>query len=174
MAAPEPWSLGLCEYVRGAVERGVPVLGVCFGHQLLAHAFGGRVHRHPRGREAGTVEVELTDAGVSDPLFAGVPRRLRVNTTHGDEVAVLPEGGMVLARNAWSAVQAFALGSLVRGVQFHPEYTGEVLRAYALAKRDFLEREAGTGAADRVAATATDAPEARAIVGNFVRHFVHR
>jgi GMP synthase (glutamine-hydrolysing) len=171
MTAPEPWILTLCAYVRGAVERGVPVLGVCFGHQLLAHAFGGRVEKHPRGREVGTVEVEITDVGASDPLFVGLPRRLRVNTTHRDEVADLPAGALVLARNAWSPVQAFALGSLVRGVQFHPEYTGEVLREYALARRDFLEREAGPGTAGRVAATSTDTPEARSIVANFVRHF---
>jgi len=69
---PEPWMDEAAGYMLDAA-RTRAVLGVCFGHQLLARALGGRVERNPRGREAGTTEVSLTEDGARDPLFAGVP-----------------------------------------------------------------------------------------------------
>lgn len=170
---PEPWIDRLAEWARGAGDRGVPILGVCFGHQLLAAAFGGAVEKHPGGREVGTVAMELTPQGRGDPLFDGVPDRFVANATHADHVCALPPGAVVLARNDWVPVQAFALGPRVRGVQFHPEYSGEALRAYAAANRTFLDEEAGPGAADRVVSSARDAPQARAVVANFVRYYVN-
>lgn len=174
MTRTEPWIERLCDWARSMEARGVPLLGVCFGHQMLAQAFGGRVERHPAGREVGTIELELTELGAADPLFEGVPRRFRANATHGDHVAALPPGARVLARNALVPVQAFALGPRVRGVQFHPEYTAERLRAYALDNAAFLEKEAGPCAAERVLETAADTPEARSILANFVRHYANR
>src|SRR5262245_61079370 len=65
----EPWSELTAEWLARAVELGTPVLGICYGHQLLAHALGGAVGRNPRGREIGTVEVRSLLPGQQDPLF---------------------------------------------------------------------------------------------------------
>jgi GMP synthase (glutamine-hydrolysing) len=172
MTEIEPWIDRLSGYVRALAERGVPALGVCFGHQLLAQSLGGRVEKHPAGREVGTVSLELTSAGREDPLFDGVPTPFIANATHRDHVRHLPPGATVLAHNELVPVQAFAVGGNMRGVQFHPEYTLEVLQAYTEANRAFLEGESGPGTPERVLRAAQDTPQARRIVGNFVRHFV--
>jgi GMP synthase (glutamine-hydrolysing) len=165
-------------YVLGAARAGVPVLGVCFGHQLIADAFGGRVERSPEGREMGTVTVDLTEDGAADPLFAGLPRRLVVQQSHEDAVAAMPEGAVHLAGNAHTACQAFALGEHVRAVQFHPEFDGEITRGYVEARADRLAADAAARGLDpdaRVAAVragVADSDHGRQVLRNWHRHFV--
>lgn len=134
----EPWMLAAAEFLRMAGQREVPVLGVCFGHQLLALAHGGAVSKNPKGREIGTVEVDLTGDGTEDFLFAGVPQRIAVQATHEDEVQRLPPGATLLASNAMSPVQAMAIGPHVRGVQFHPEFSTAVMRSTIEARAEKL------------------------------------
>jgi GMP synthase (glutamine-hydrolysing) len=137
-----PWMVRAGTWLRQQADAGVPVLGVCFGHQLLAEAFGGRVARSSRGRELGTVSCELTAAGRADPLFEGIPARFEAQATHEDEVAELPPGATILAANGWSRIQAFAVGGCVRGVQFHPELDPATLGALAAARAPALAAEA--------------------------------
>ena len=94
----------------------IPVLGICYGHQLLAYMLGGRVERGERG-EYGRAEIEVLD---EDELFRGLPRRQIVWMSHGDSVSEIPPGAEVLARSEDMLVAAFKLGRLY-GVQFHPE-----------------------------------------------------
>ncbi len=118
-----PWMAPLAGAALAAAAAGLPVLGVCFGHQLLGEALGGRVERNPAGPEYGTVTVELTEAGARDPLFAGLPRRLAVQATHRDALVRPPRHALRLAGNANTPWQAFAAGPHIRCVQFHPELT---------------------------------------------------
>lgn len=123
-----PWMEEVARFCLDAAEAGSAVLGVCFGHQLLGEALGGRVAPNPRGRELGTVRVRLTEAGKRDPLFAGLPDEILVQQTHGDELAEDPSA-LRLAENDFSRWQAFAHGERIRGVQFHPETTPACMRA---------------------------------------------
>lgn len=165
------------EAMREAAERGLPVLGVCFGHQLLAHAYGARVVRNPRGRETGTVEVTLSAAGRADPLFHGLPERFAVQATHEDIVEAPPRGSTVLAGNANTAVQALAFGPQVRGVQFHPEAFPAAMRALILARAERLEAEAAArghppGAqVPRLLAGLLPTPAGRRVLLNFLQRF---
>lgn len=127
--ADEPWILRLSDWVRAAAPLGVPMLGVCFGHQLLARALGGRARRNPAGREVGTPAVRLTPKGAEDWLFEGVPERFPAQLTHDDDVEVLPPGAVRLAFNDHTPVQAFGLGDHLRGVQFHPEIDAAIMEA---------------------------------------------
>src|SRR2546421_1706365 len=147
-----PWMLQLGDDLLRAGERGTPVLGVCFGHQLLALASGGDVVQNPRGREIGTVRVQLTDAGRKDLLFAwtGGPE-IEVQATHVDAVDPLPAAATVPASNENTAAQAYRLSETVAGVQFHPELWAAAMRDLILSRRDKLAAE-GRGA---------DAPAAR-------------
>jgi GMP synthase (glutamine-hydrolysing) len=164
VARPEPWTRSLLEWIREIARRDVPLLGVCYGHQAICEALGGRVEPHPGGWEIGTTEVELTAAGREDPLFAGLPDRFRVQTTHEDYVALLPPDATLLAVNSHTEVQAIALGPFVRGVQFHPEVTQEIARDFVARRRHLLEREPALD----------DSPHAGRILSNFVEGFVGR
>jgi len=137
-----PWMLQLGDDLLRAGERGTPVLGVCFGHQLLARASGGDVVQNPRGREIGTVRVQLTDAGRKDLLFAwaGGPE-IEVQATHIDAVDPLPAAATVLASNENSAAQAYRLSETIAGVQFHPELWAAAMRDLILSRRDKLAAE---------------------------------
>lgn len=126
------------EFILEAVERGVPLLGICYGHQLLAEALGGRVQRGERG-EYGSAALEVL---ADDPLFQGTPRVQRVWMSHRDYVADSPPNSLVLARTELCRVAAFGLkGSKVYGVQFHPEVRHTEYGAQLL--RNFLARIAG-------------------------------
>jgi GMP synthase (glutamine-hydrolysing) len=165
-----PWMLESGAYMVEAA-RTRPVLGVCFGHQLLGQALGGRVEQNPLGREAGTALVELTDAGARDPLFAGLHRRVEVQETHEDHVPTLPPGATLLATNSFSPVQAFAVGDGLRAVQFHPEIDADRLRAMNELRRDLLDRQA-PGGADSVLRSIRPAPDCERVLVNWVRNFV--
>ncbi|HKC61046.1 MAG TPA: gamma-glutamyl-gamma-aminobutyrate hydrolase family protein, partial [Myxococcales bacterium] len=139
LTRPEPWMDEVAEELLRIGERGTPVLGVCFGHQLLGRAAGSQVVRNPKGREIGTVRVQLTAAGRTDPLFRGwVPDEglADVQATHVDSVDPVPSGATLLASNERCATQALRLSDAVASVQFHPELRPETLR-------DLIDSRAG-------------------------------
>lgn len=157
-----PWVGRLTAWIREAIERETPLLGVCYGHQAMCAAMGGRVEPSSAGWELGTVEVELTPEGREDPLFAGFPDHFPVQTTHEDHVSAAPPGTTVLARNAHSEIQALAIGPTARGVQFHPEVTTPIARDF-VARRGHLADPAPVVA---------EAPHAANVLTNFVAAFV--
>jgi GMP synthase (glutamine-hydrolysing) len=140
-SAREPWSERTGAWLRTAVAADTPLLGICYGHQLLAQALGGRVGRNPRGREIGTVVVELHAAAREDPLLAGLPAALTVQATHVESVLELPPGARLLASSAIDPHQAFACAERAWGVQFHPEFDAEVVRTYLEVRREEIRGE---------------------------------
>lgn len=133
------WSEALAGWLRVAHAQELPLLGICYGHQLIAHAFGGRVDDNPRGREIGTVDVELQSK--DDALFVGIPSRFAAHATHEQSVVEAPPDAVVLARSAGEDCQAFRLGARCWGLQFHPEFSAEIMRAYIRGRRETLLSE---------------------------------
>lgn len=129
----EPWSEQVADWLRGAVAAELPVLGICYGHQLLAHALGGEVDNHPQGIELGTIEVERTAAAQNDPLFAALPQRFAAQSAHRQSVRRLPAGAVLLAGNAFEPHHAYRVGARAWGVQFHPEFSAAATAAYVRA-----------------------------------------
>ncbi|SNZ12155.1 GMP synthase (glutamine-hydrolysing) [Natronoarchaeum philippinense] len=124
----EQWIEPTKAWVREAAEAGIPCLGVCWGHQLLAEALGGEV------AAMGEYEIgyrEISHGGDS-VLFDGIDERFTAFTTHSDEVAAVPPGADVLAENDYS-IHAFRKDRAF-GVQFHPEYDPETARDVTLGK----------------------------------------
>jgi GMP synthase (glutamine-hydrolysing) len=152
------------QLVRDVVAARTPLLGICFGHQLIAQALGGEVQRNPRGREIGTVRVERTQ---DDPIFAGLPRTFDVHGTHVDAVVRLPSGAAVLARTALDEVASFRVGDTTRAVQFHPEFDADVMRSYLRARAHLVASEGGDPTA--LLANVHGGTRGRDVLRNFVR-----
>lgn len=159
----EPWSERAAAWLAGLVGAQVPVLGICYGHQLLAHALGGEAGDHPVAMEIGTVAVETTEAAAQDPLFQGLPERFAAHVVHRQSALKLPPGAVCLAGNAFEAHQAFRVGETAWGVQFHPEFDEEAIRGYI----DIAAGAQHNGAALRDGVRAT--PEAASLLQRFAR-----
>jgi GMP synthase (glutamine-hydrolysing) len=165
-----PWMLRTEELVRRIVSQGAPLFGICFGHQLIAQALGGRVAKNPRGREIGTVEVRVVPHEPPDPLLEGLGPRFVANHTHVDSVVELPPGARLLAATELEPHAAFAVGDTVKCVQFHPEIDGDAMRGYVEARAHLIAGEGGDPAA--VLARVTDAPGGAETLRRFVRRVV--
>lgn len=114
----------LYAFAASALREDLPLLGICFGAQLLARVAGAKVEAAPR-KEIGVYHVSLTDAGLRDAILAGFAPTIDVFHWHGDTFRV-PFGGELLVEGADVRNQAFRLGRAV-GVQFHLEVTPEEL-----------------------------------------------
>jgi GMP synthase (glutamine-hydrolysing) len=161
-----PWSEQAAEWLREAVSARVPVLGICYGHQLLAYAHGGRVGDNPRGREYGTVQVALDGEAARDRLLGGMPARFPAQEGHTQSVLSLPRGAVRLASNPWDPHQAFRLGDRAWGVQFHPEFDADIMREYLGHVGETLSAEGQDPQA--LSVSVRDDPAGPAILRRFV------
>jgi GMP synthase (glutamine-hydrolysing) len=171
--ADHPWLAPERELVAAAVEAGKPFLGVCLGVQLLAAACGAPVYAAERP-EVGLLEVELTDEGRADPLFAGLDDRFVSLQWHGDTFD-LPADAVRLASSPLIANQAFRAGERAYGVQFHLEVTGEMavewggVPAYRDSLAGTLGEEAGAAFIADVERRADELhPPARRLFANWL------
>ncbi len=126
----EEWSENLGAWLREAVAAHVPLLGICYGHQLLAHALGGEVSNHPVGLEIGTVSVALNEHAKDDPLLGNLPATFPAQVVHRQSVRTLPPGATLLGGNDFEPHQAYRVGSCAWGVQFHPEFSPKAMASY--------------------------------------------
>jgi GMP synthase (glutamine-hydrolysing) len=125
-----PWLAVETRFIRQAALSGQAILGICLGGQLLARALGAIV-RLGGAPELGLTEIELTEAGLADPLFEGL---LSVEATvWHDDTFDIPAGAVVLASSAGCANQAFRYGERAYGLQFHPEVTPAILEDWIAA-----------------------------------------
>lgn len=136
-----PWSEATASWIRQAVAQGVPLLGVCYGHQLMAHALGGTVGYHPGGREMGCLDIERLPAAEADPWLAPCPPRFKAHLTHLQTVLHLPPGARALARSAHDPHQIVRYSPTAVSVQFHPEFTPDILAACIGARAQVLRSE---------------------------------
>lgn len=159
------WSERTADWIRGAMDVSLPLFGVCYGHQLMAHALGGTVGYLSGGREIGTQAIELTDAGKRDALAQGLPVSFRAHTTHEQSVIEAPQGATVLARSARDPHQWLRYGPHALSVQFHPEFNAEVMRAYIRRKHSAMQSEGSDPA--RVFKEVAATPLARRLLRQF-------
>ena len=116
------------QFIVQAVARRKPVLGVCLGSQLVAHALGSRVYWNSIS-ERGWAPVYWTEAGTRDPLFGGLPSPEMIFHWHG-QTFDLPPGAEWLAYSGECRNQAFRIGDLVYGLQFHLEVSPDMIAAW--------------------------------------------
>ncbi len=155
-----PWLVEEKRLIREAVDSGVPYWGSCLGVQLLAASLGARVYAGGVP-EVGVLDVELTDEGRADPVFAGLPPRFPTLQWHGDTFD-LPSGATRLASSPAYPNQAFRYGRSAYGVQFHVEVSGAMAEEWGTipAYVDYADRTLGEGGIDRLLDEFSDQREA--------------
>jgi GMP synthase (glutamine-hydrolysing) len=162
-----PWSEATGEWLCAAIAAETPVLAICYGHQLLAHALGGRVAKNPLGREIGTVEVALTAEARGDDMLGEFDGVLRVQTSHVESVLELPPDATRLATTKLDPNHAFRIGRTTWGVQFHPEFDADIVRGYLAFRRDAILEEGID--ADALLRGVVDGPDGTAVLRRFAR-----
>lgn len=126
----EDWSERTAEWIPKVLEKEIPLLGICYGHQLIAYAMGGKVNDNPLGKEFGTVETILSDYAKNDPLFKNLPSKMLVQVCHSQSVLTLPDKAVILSSSKRDPFHAFFLPPSTWGVQFHPEFSAAIVLGY--------------------------------------------
>lgn len=126
----EPWIGDLAELVRDIARAETPYVGVCFGHQMIAQALGGKVERAEAGWGVGAKDVEVPDP----PGWLG-RGRYRILNSHADQIVDPPPGAMVLGGNDHCSNSLMQVGASMVGIQGHPEFTPELCEALIRSRR---------------------------------------
>ena len=137
----ESWSLELEKWLPKIIDEQIPLLAICYGHQLLAKCLGGVSGYHENGIEIGTVDIFLEDFAKEDELFSKLPNSFKAHTVHSQTVVELPKNAIRLAFNNHDINHAYRVGSKAWGVQFHPEFDANAMNLYIneVSKKKNLE-----------------------------------
>ena len=160
------WSESTAAWLRERIAQGIPTLGICYGHQLIAHALGGKVDNNPAGREIGTVEI-TRDMQSDDALLQGLPQHFPAHASHMQSVLTLPPGAKALARSALEPHQVVRYAPMCWGFQFHPEFSTQITRTYVKARAERILEEGGD--LDMLLSTIRSTPDARGLLRRFVQ-----
>lgn len=158
------WIDAVSAFIRDIGETGAPFVGICFGHQMLAHAMGGEVAKASEGWGVGVLPVEVlrTEPWMHPPL-----QTFRIQHMHQDQVQTLPPHAVVLGRSPHCDIGMFRVGDSMLGIEGHPEFTVPFGEALIKARRDSI----GDERAEQALATLsqpTDAP----VVGTWISQFL--
>ena len=114
------WIETLSAFIRQVQEAQSPFVGICFGHQMLAHALGGEVAKSKHGWGVGILKVEILK---QEPWMQPPLAEVRIHHMHQDQVQRLPPGAVVLGRSDHCEVGMFRVGETMLGIEGHPEFT---------------------------------------------------
>ncbi len=159
------WSEYSAEWIKIAADKQIPTLGICYGHQLIAYALGGSVDYMADGREVGTLPVTLHPSAQEDALLHDLPEQILVQLSHRQAVMELPQDTVLLASSDRVPFEAFRYGDRVWGMQFHPEFSTDVMQAYTKYARSGLESEGFDP--DYIYRQITDTPNGLTIMQRF-------
>ncbi len=158
-----PWLKKAQQVVAQLRDLQIPMLGICFGHQLIAQTFGGQVDDNPLGEEFGAVEIELLPIAQQNLLFLNLPVKFEAYMSHRQTIIKLPPRAIRLARSTKERTAAFYLEPNIWGVQFHPEFDS-IIMEYYLKKYYGIKNE-------MVTRYLTDSTEAHSIISRFCSYF---
>lgn len=163
--ADEPWVVTLRQYVRTLYHGGRILVGVCFGHQLLAHALGGRAGRSDAGWGLGIMRYQLED----HPPFVDERQSVELIASHQDQVLALPDDAQRLLSNDFCPNAGFYIPGKLLAIQAHPEFSVE----YALALLDLRADQLPPALVERARASLSASHDGL-LVGKWIREFVEQ
>jgi GMP synthase-like glutamine amidotransferase len=157
------WIADLAAFIR-SLDR--PYVGICFGHQMLAHAKGGEVAKARQGWGVGVLPLEILK---SEPWMDPPTRTVRIQHMHQDQVQKLPENSVLLARSAHCEIGMFRVGESMLGIEGHPEFTVEYGAALIRAREKQIGEAESRRALESLKGKA-DGP----VVGRWIERFLRR
>lgn len=156
----------LTPLITRALAVKTPILGICFGHQLIAETYGGAIVSDAAQRKAGSHRVRLTEHATEDPIFADFPHEFTAQYGHADSVTMLPDGATVLASSPTCRFSVLRYGTHAYTTQFHPELTrDDMLHRLAKGSRYLPE---GVEAESII----KESPEASQVIRKFIEKIV--
>jgi GMP synthase (glutamine-hydrolysing) len=161
----EDWSERTAEWIPRVIASEIPLLGICYGHQLMAQAMGGRVDMSPAGIEMGTVEITFHPVAAGDRLFHQLPGRIKAHASHAQSVVQLPPEAVLLASGKNEPHHAFSIGTAAWGIQFHPEFDVDIMNTYIDAFADSI-RASGQDV-EALKQKTEDTPYSRSVLKRF-------
>jgi len=164
----DQWITDTKAWVRHAVATGLPMLGICFGHQLMADALGGKAGYHPDGLEIGTTEITLTRDGEDDILLGHLAPSFMGHVVHSQTALTVPPDAVLIATGTHDPHQSFRVGDHAWGVQFHPEFDAEAVRHYITQLSEKIIAQGGD--ANGISAGVTETPESAGVLAEFARY----
>lgn len=135
------WSERSAAWVRAAIDAELPLLGVCYGHQLMAYALGGKVADNPLGWERGRLPLTCEVTATNDPLLSALPRDFSVWLSHRQSVVTPPPQAQILAASAKDRCQILRYSPQALSVQFHPEFSASVMQACLPEDAGFVSQD---------------------------------
>ncbi|MFA7679847.1 MAG: glutamine amidotransferase [Pigmentiphaga sp.] len=159
----EPWSEQTAQWIRDAFQQQVPMFGICYGHQLMAHALGGQVGYHPQGREIGTRAIHRS---ADTPEQPALPACFTAHLIHQQTVSQAPAQARILASNDHDAHQLLHYGADTWSTQFHPEFDAQIMLDYVNVFRERLIKESFD--VEALASAVQETPRANALLADFI------
>jgi len=159
------WSERTAGWLRGQVEKRTPILGICYGHQLLCYALGGIVGANPNGKEFGNQKINLNRNAGKDSLFKDMPKVFEGHCCHAQSALKLPAGAVCVGGNSHDRNHAVRFAENCWGVQFHPEFDAEATRYYIEQHKDLLEKQGID--TKKLYNDVDDAPESYSLINQF-------
>lgn len=161
----EPWSERLRPWLQGAVAKEIPILAICYGHQLLADACGGTVEKREKGVEIGTVKITRTAESEEDVLLGNLSAQFPAQAVHWQSVTRLPPQAVLLASSDADPHQSYRIGKCAWGVQFHPEFSAQAMGFYLKHYCGALQQQGLNS--DHLLETVSTTPEAGSLLQRF-------
>ena len=134
------WSLKLEKYIRKINLKNIPLLGICYGHQLISKALGGKSNFNKKGIEIGKVKINNRNTSFGDLLFRSFPKQFYAFETHYQSIIKLPANAVILASNHKDKHQAVRFSKYIWGVQFHPEFNQNIMQEYIFNQEKSLNK----------------------------------
>jgi GMP synthase-like glutamine amidotransferase len=161
-----PWVESLCAFLRKAKDEEARFVGICFGHQLLAHALGGEVARASQGWGIGVLPMEVVRP---EPWMTPPRTQIRLQHSHQDQVQKLPPGAVLLGRSPHCELAMYRVGETMLGIEGHPEFTTEFGAALIDMRREKLGAQLAQSALQSL-----QGPSDGALVGRWIAAFLRR
>jgi len=158
------WIDPLKVFLREAHSVKAPIVGVCFGHQILAEALGGKVEKSDRGWGCGVHDYDVLE---DRPWMDGMKQQIAIHAMHQDQVVVLPTGAAVLAESSFCPFAALAYGETAMSIQPHPEFSADF-------QREIISLRKGEVIPDEIASEALNglgAPTDSDLFGRWITQF---